>query len=116
MYNRTAGSSSPTVDPNPRRVSKQRLLPIFRDEDNIAFAFPFRVVQTFTYIHFEARVVEPERFTAAFLKNDSGVVKLRESPRKVGVNSELLNDHVQKRRQSRHNQRKFRLFRSNRRN
>jgi hypothetical protein len=37
----------------------------------MVFAFPFRVVQTFAYIHFESPGVEPGRFTTANLKNDS---------------------------------------------
>jgi hypothetical protein len=53
------------------QLPKERLPPIFRDEDDMIFAFPFRVIQTFAYIHFESPLVEPGRFTTAILKNDS---------------------------------------------
>jgi hypothetical protein len=53
------------------QLPKQRLPPILRNEDDMIFAFPFRVVQTYAYIHFGSPVVEPGRFTTASLNSDS---------------------------------------------
>ncbi len=68
----------------PTQLPKERLAPIFRNEYNLVFAFPFRVIQTFAYIHFESPVVEPGRFTTRILKTTPGAVKLRESPGRAG--------------------------------